>query len=322
MNSLRKLISFRSSNTLLVFIALIIIFSLFTPNRIFINVRNISALGKLFPDLGIITLGVGMLMICGEFDLSVGSVLPFCSFVFARLLFVGTSPWISFILAIGVGSALGYLNGLITVKTRMPSFITTLGTLWFWRGVLYVWSKMMPMSIRTYVPNNTPFQQAMAGNITPYFPIQVLWFATIAVILGIILHYHRFGNWIYATGDNRDAARAMGIKTDAVKIICFMIVGALCGFCACMQAVRLGSFAATQGVGFEFRAISACVVGGTSLRGGIGSMIGVILGSITIPIIDNGLILMRVPVFAISAFIGLATILFVLLNTYIERKMR
>ncbi len=322
MNSLRKITSFRSSNTLLVFIALIIIFSLFTPNRIFINVRNISALGKLFPDLGIIALGVGMLMICGEFDLSVGSILPFCSFVFAQLLFVGMSPLVSFLLSIVVGLALGFVNGFITVKTKMPSFITTLGTLWFWRGVLYVWSKMMPVSIRTYVPNNTPFQFAMAGNITPYFPIQVLWFGIFAVALGIILHYHRFGNWVYATGDNRDAARAMGIKTDLVKIICFMVVGALCGFSACMQAVRLGSFAATQGVGFEFRAISACVVGGVSLRGGIGSMIGIVLGAITIPIIDNGLILMRVPVFAISAFIGLATILFVLLNTYIERKMR
>mgnify|MGYP001416657658 CR=1 FL=1 len=79
MNSLRKILTFRSANTLWVFIALIFVFSLFTPNKIFINVRNISAIGKLFPDLGIITLGVGMLMICGEFDLSVASVLPFCS---------------------------------------------------------------------------------------------------------------------------------------------------------------------------------------------------------------------------------------------------
>jgi len=322
MNSLRKILTFRSSNTLWVFIALVVVFSLFTPNRIFINVRNISAIGKLFPDLGIITLGVGMLMVCGEFDLSVAAVLPFCSYVFARLLFIGTSPLISFIVAIITGMALGYLNGFITVKTRMPSFITTLGTLWFWRGILYVWSKMMPMSIRTYVPNNTPFQLAMAGNLTPFFPIQVLWFLIFAVILGIILHYHRFGNWVFATGDNRDAARAMGIKTDMVKIVCYVIVGALCGFCACMQAVRLGSFAATQGVNFEFKAVAACVVGGTSLRGGIGSMLGIVLGALIIPIIDNGLILMRVPVFAISAFIGLATILFVLLNTYIERKMR
>ncbi|MEI6157060.1 MAG: ABC transporter permease, partial [Atribacterota bacterium] len=281
-----------------------------------------AALGKLFPDLGIIALGIGVLMICGEFDLSVGSVLPFCSFIFAQQMIADFSPFVSFFVSLLVGAILGLINGIITVKTKMPSFITTLGTLMFWRGILYVWSKMMPMSIRTFVPSGSPFQKLMAGNLNAYIPVQVIWFAIFAVILSILLHFHRFGNWIYSTGDNRDAAHAMGIRTDLVKIICFMIVGVLCGFSACMQSVRLGSFAATQGVGFEFKAISACVIGGTSLRGGIGSMTGIFLGALTIPIIDNGLILMRVPVFAISAFIGLATILFVLLNNYIERKTR
>ncbi|MCX6090921.1 MAG: ABC transporter permease [Candidatus Atribacteria bacterium] len=322
MNQTRRFYSFRSSSTLVVFVTLVVVFSIFTPNHIFINERNIAALGKLFPDLGIIALGIGVLMICGEFDLSVGSVLPFCSFIFAQQMIADFSPFVSFFVSLLVGAILGLINGIITVKTKMPSFITTLGTLMFWRGILYVWSKMMPMSIRTFVPSGSPFQKLMAGNLNAYIPVQVIWFAIFAVILSILLHFHRFGNWIYSTGDNRDAAHAMGIRTDLVKIICFMIVGVLCGFSACMQSVRLGSFAATQGVGFEFKAISACVIGGTSLRGGIGSMTGIFLGALTIPIIDNGLILMRVPVFAISAFIGLATILFVLLNNYIERKTR
>jgi simple sugar transport system permease protein len=180
----------------------------------------------------------------------------------------------------------------------------------------------MPAGIRTFVPTGSTFERVFAGTIGPFFPVQALWFALFAVLLGTLLHYHRFGNWVFATGDNRDAARAMGINTDFVKMVCFVMVGVLCGFSACMQAVRIGSFAATQGIGFELRAIAACAVGGTSLRGGVGSMPGIVLGALTIPILDNGLVLLRVPVFGISAFIGIATILFVVLNSYAERKMR
>ncbi len=322
MEWIRNFLRYRASNTFLVFVGLVVFFSLLTPNFLFVDRRNIAALGKLFPDLGIVALGVGVLMICGEFDLSVSSVLPFCSYIFVRLLYRGVPPFWSFWVALGVGALLGLVNGLVTVKTKMPSFITTLGTMMFWRGVLYIWSKMMPAGIRNLIPAGSRFERAFAGTVGSFFPVQALWFTLFAVTLGILLHYHRFGNWIYATGDNRDAARAMGINTDLVKTVCFMIVGILCGFSACMQAVRIGSFAATQGIGFELRAIAACAVGGTSLRGGIGSMPGIVLGALTIPILDNGLILLRVPVFGISAFIGIATILFVVLNSYAERKMR
>jgi len=91
----------------------------------------------------------------------------------------------------------------------------------------------------------------------------------------VVLHFHKFGNWVYATGDNKEAARAMGINTDRVKTICFMIVGILCAFVGVMQLLRLGSFAATQGLGFELKAIAASVVGGTFLMGGVGSIAGV-----------------------------------------------
>ncbi len=322
---MERLIQFlrrRAASTFLVFVGLVLIFAFLSPRYVFVHSRNIAALGKLFPDLGIVTLGIGMLMICGEFDLSVASVLPFCAYIFARTLYAGLAPSWGLFFALLVGAALGWFNGFLTVKTRMPSFITTLGTLMFWRGVLYIWSKLMPLGIRQYIPSGSLFEKVLTGTVFGFFPVQSLWFTLFAILLGILLHYHRFGNWVYATGDNRDAARAMGINTDWVKTACFIIVGVLCGFSACMQSVRIGSFAATQGINFELRAIAACVVGGTSLRGEIGSMSGVVLGALTIPILDNGLVLLRVPVMGISAFIGLATILFVLLNTYVERRFR
>jgi simple sugar transport system permease protein len=138
-------------------------------------------------------------------------------------------------------------------------------------------------------------------------------------VLGIIVHFHRFGNWIFVTGDNKTAARAMGIETGKVKTICYMIVGILCSFMGMMQALRIESFAANQGIGFELKAIASAVVGGTALMGGMGSIPGIFLGTLTIQIIENGLILMGAPAFGINAFIGAGIILFAIFNIYITR---
>jgi ribose/xylose/arabinose/galactoside ABC-type transport system permease subunit len=153
----------------------------------------------------------------------------------------------------------------------------------------------------------------LTGQVGP-IPVQFLWYLGLAIVLGILLHLGRFGNWIFATGSNVDAARAMGVRVPFTKMTCFAILGALCAFAAVMQAARLGSFAATQGIGFDLRAIAAVVVGGVSLRGGVGNMLGIALGVFIIQIIDNGLILMQVPVFGINTFIGIAVILFVILS--------
>jgi len=320
MSYIRKFFSYRAANTLVVFVGLILIFSFFTPGHVFVNPRNITALSKLMPDLGIVALGIGMLMVCGEFDLSVSSVLPLCAFVFISLLKASVNPFFALLITLCAGAILGLLNGLITVKGHIPSFITTLGTMMFWRGILYVCSRMWPIGLRAYLPPGSLFERIFTGKIGGVVPVQMVWFIAFGVILGIILHSHRFGNWVYATGDNREAARAMGINTDRVKTICFMIVSVLCAFVGILQLLRMGTFTCTQGMGFELKAIAASVVGGTFLTGGIGSIMGIFLGAITIQMLENGLILMRVPVFGISAFIGLAIILFVILNTYIERK--
>jgi len=160
----------------------------------------------------------------------------------------------------------------------------------------------------------------LVGKVAGLVPMQMVWFVIFALVLGILLHHHKFGNWVYATGDNKMAARAMGIRTDRVKMTCFIIVGLLCAFVSVVQICRMETFTCTQGKGFELRAIAASVVGGTSLTGGIGTMAGIFLGALTIHVLENGLILMRVPVFGISLFIGLAIVLFVIVNTYIERR--
>ena len=316
---LLRFLSHKATFTFTVFALLILIFVLFTPRQRFISSENLGALAKLTPDLGIVAIGVGTLMICGEFDLSVGSIIPMASFTFVKLLEWGAPLALIPFLTLFIGSLLGFLNGLLVVKGRIPSFIATLGTMMFWRGVLYVSSRMMPIGTRAYLEPGTWLENILIGSIGGVFPVQTIWFLLFALILGLVVHYHRFGNWVFSTGDNETASRAMGVNTDSVKIICFMIVGLLCSFMSMLQALRIESFAATQGIGFELKAIASSVVGGTSLMGGIGSIPGILLGTLTIQILENGLILMGAPVFGINVFIGVGIVLFAILNQHIQR---
>ncbi len=314
-----KPITIYGLNTAITFIITFLIFSIFTPNNIFLDPRNLASMAKLTPDIGVVALGIGILMIAGEFDLSIASIIPFCSYIYTLLIMNGMDPLLAFILILPVGASFGLINGLLVVSTGLPSFIITLSTMLFWRGLLLGLSHVMPISILKYI-SDSAIKTVLVGQVGP-IPNQIIWFLIIAVILGLMLHLTKFGNWIYATGSNQEAARAMGINVRMVKTICYMIIGVLCAWTAVMQVVRLGSFFATQGIGFELKTIAAVVVGGTALTGGVGSMLGIVLGIFIIRIVENGLILMRVPVFCVELFIGVAVIIFVLLNAYVNRRM-
>jgi simple sugar transport system permease protein len=302
-----------------VFIIILIIFGIFSVDHSFFKRANLGAMGKLAPDLGIVSLGVGTLMICGEFDLSVASTVPTSAFIFVKLLGWGAPLIVMLFVTLFTGALIGFFNGLLVVNTKIPSFIVTLGTMLFWRGLLYAASRMSPIGIRAWLDFGTWIENMFVGSIGGVIPVQILWFVFFAIVLGILVHFHKFGNWIFVTGDNMTAARAMGIDTAKVKTICYMIAGVLCSFTGMMQALRIESFTANQGVGIELKAIASSVVGGTSLMGGIGSIPGIFLGTLTIHIIESGLILMGAPAFGISAFIGAGIILFAILNIYIER---
>jgi len=313
----KPFLSYRFSSIFLIFIGLVLLFTFFSRYR-FISGGNIEVLLALGSEFSIIALGVGILMICGEFDLSIGSILVFCSFVFVKLFEVGMNLFLAGFIVLIVGALLGLLNGLITVKGHIPSFIATLGMMMFWRGLTLLLSRGYQ---RPFDPEVWPFFcHLLTGEIGGVIPVQVVWFVVFGVILGMLLHFHKFGNWVYATGDNREAARAMGINTDRVKMTCFMIVGILCAFVAVMQIIRVSSFSSRAGDGWELKAIAASVVGGTALTGGRGIMIGIFLGALIISIIENGLVVLRIPYFWTYVVFGLVIIFSVLSSRYLERR--
>jgi simple sugar transport system permease protein len=313
-------VRFRNAGVLAILLLLVVGAAIVTPDHNFIRGANLQTLLSLGSEFGIIVLGVGVLMIAGEFDLSIGSVLAFCSLIFTLLIALPVNPFLAALVTLMCGSLIGTLNGLITVKAKVVSFIATLGAMLFWRGLTLMLSGG---TMRSALLDDHPFfVNLFTGKLGGIIPAQGIWFVFFALVLGLVLQKQRFGNWIYATGDNALAARAMAINTDWVKIVCFIIVASLVAFSAVIQTTRLSAFSSRVGTGWELRAVAAAVVGGTSLLGGRGSMLGIFLGALIIIVIENMVGLARLAYEWTFMVLGLVTLGAVLLDLFVERRVQ
>ncbi len=313
-----SLIRMRSLNVFFIFLILFLVFWFLSPGHRFASRENLDVFLAFGAEFNIIALAVGMLMISGEFDLSVGSILVFCSFTFLKLFDSGVHIVLAAILTLGIGTLIGLGHGYITVKTGIPSFITTLGAMMFWRGVTLFWSQgfQKPFESAEFPAFNSAFTGTVAGIV----PVQLLWFIGITLVIAFIMHYHKYGNRIFATGDNKLAAKAMGINTDRVKMACFAVVGLICSLSAILQIVRVGTFSSRAGDGWELKAIAASVVGGTALTGGIGSIVGIFWGALIISVIENGLVVMRIPYAWTFTVFGVVIVSSVIISNIIEQR--
>jgi simple sugar transport system permease protein len=285
-------------------------------NKQFLSSENLSIIIKTMPELGLVAIGMTMLIIAGEFDLSVGSTFALAPFIMAILNErAGVNQVAALAVCLAAGAAIGFINGAITTKIGIPSFITTLGTMMAWRGAVLLVSAGYPQSFQ----RDLPVARVFAGSFES-FPVQFFWFIGIAVVLWVILEYHRFGNWTYVTGGNKPAAIAMGIPVDLVKIINFSVLGALAALAGSIQVFRMGSAYSNAGQGLELSAIGATVIGGTLLTGGSGTMIGTVMGTVIIFSIENIIILMRAPAFWFRTFIGIIVIVAVTAHILIQGR--
>ena len=311
----KALLSRPEISALVMLVAVVAGFTLYAPQ--FASSGNVRVILFALPELGIVALGVGILMIAGEFDLSVGSV-----FALVPMLIViamgrwGVPPAIAILLGLALALAVGYVNGWITLAFGIPSFVTTLGMLFMARSLATVLSGGFPPPF----PANTPTGLFVAD--LGQFRASMLWYAGFAAILGVMLHFSNLGNWIFATGGQRQAADDMGIDTRRVKLFCFMLCSFLAGFAGMITTFRLKSALPALGEGLELQAIAAAVIGGTALTGGIGSVIGIIVGTCLIRAIDNGLVMARIDANWFRFAIGALTIVAVILNTTVRQRAR
>ena len=290
-------------------------FALYAPQ--FASSANTRVILFAVPELGIVALGVGILMIAGEFDLSVGSVFALVPMVIViGMGRFGLDPTLAITLGLASALLVGYVNGWITLTFGIPSFVTTLGMLFIVRSIATVLSGGFPPPF----PSDTPTGLFVAD--LGLFRSSMLWFVALILILAVMLHATNLGNWIYATGGQRQAADDMGIDTRRVKLFCFMLCSLVAGFAGMITTFRLRSALPSLGEGLELQAIAAAVIGGTALSGGIGSVVGFVIGTLLIRVIDNGLVMARIDANWFRFAIGALTILAVILNTTLRARAR
>ncbi len=289
----------------------------------FLSPTNLSNMFAFIPEFGIVALGMTLLLTAGVFDLSVGSVFGFSALIMYMLVNdTGIAPELALVIALASAVVIGLINGILVAKIGITSFLVTLGMALTVRGFgLYI-SEGFPEDT---LQGDSMLKSLLVGSLeigdlTIYAGL--IWFAILALLTWFLLDRSPRGNWITATGGNERSAIARGVNTANVKIGLFVLSAVLAGFAGIISATRIGSAYAISGTGYELEVIAMCVVGGTSLYGGRGTVIGTVIGVILLRSIRNGIIVIGVPGLAYTMFVGLIILVAVILQALVERRNR
>ncbi len=299
-------------------IALAVLFEIRSGGA-FLSADNLRGILGLLPEVGLVSIGVTILMIGGEFDLSVGSTFALTPMATSLLIIAGVPAFISVVLGLLIAAAIGFVNGFITLTFAIPSFITTLGMLFIVRSLTIVISGGFPPLLPDDLDTSVFTQFVGPGGL---FRASFVWFALIALAVSAMLSHSNLGNWIKATGGHLEAAGAMGVPARRVKLFCFVLCSILAGFGGVIQVFRLHSPLPSIGDGLELQAVAAAVIGGTALTGGIGTVLGAIVGALLIRVIDNGLVMSQVDANWFKFAVGALTIFAVVSNSWLRRAAR
>lgn len=329
-------------------LATIIIFALLPGAANLYSLQGSMTFLTLSAELGIIATAAALLIIAGEFDLSVGSMIGFAGVVIGLTVReLGFPLWGGIASAFAVAIVFGYMNGLIVVKTRLPSFIVTLASLFILRGLsIGITRAVTGRTQIPYILEDVPdpwtaglfnghlltgFFQWMAdqgwiaarSDGVPFvtgIPASIVWWVAITVVAGYVLTQTRYGNWIFATGGDQDVARNVGVPVGRVKISLFICTACAATLLATIQVMEAGSADTTRGLLKEFEAIIAAVIGGVLLTGGYGTVYGVLFGSLIFGLVQMGIFYTGIDTDWFKVFLGLVILAAVLVNTYIRTK--
>ncbi len=279
-------------------IVILVLAAVLSPVRnganVFLEPRNLLNIVRFASENGIIAIGVTLVILTGGIDLSVGAVLALCAVGAAAFMTqydLDTAPTVLLVLALG--GFVGVINGLVTTRFNIQSFITTLAMLGVARGVASLWSGgyAIPLAFGEGVGLAPPsFKAIFGGQVTLLgleIPVPVFYFLGVGLIASFLLRRTGFGRHVYAVGGNETAARLSGVNVDRVKVIVFAISGLLAGLAALLHAALVNQGSHIDGNGYELNAIAAVVIGGTSLAGGVGTVAGSMIGALTLSILDN-----------------------------------
>ena len=271
----------------LILIALLGLFIGLAPAT-FLSPRIYIAYMSTIPFTAMMALGMTPVIISGEIDLSFPAVMAAGGFVFSGLYLETASVGIALAAALFAGMTAGLINGLIVVKIGVPSIIATIGTQFFWRGATVLSSGGLAKSMEDI--REIPFYEILVGRISGVVPAQAVWTIIIALVLWLLLNRYPFGDNIRFTGDNQDAAKAMGIHTDRTRVSVFCLIGFLSSLTGVFLCMEMASWWPTQGEGYMLLVFASVFIGGTSVFGGKGTVYGSFIGVVIIGIIEAGII--------------------------------
>lgn len=305
----------KTREAIIAIIIIVIMIALASSTSTFLTLSNLTILARQISLVAIIAVGMTLVILIGGIDLSVGSVVSLTTVMTGILLSkMGFPIIISIVLAMAIGASVGFLNGLIISKAGVPPFVVTLGMMGVARGIALVITK--GASIGGFPKAFLVLGQGYLFGV----PYPVIFLVIIALTVHIILTKTTFGRQIYYIGSNEEAAILSGLQVDRIKILVFTICSFLASFEAVLETARMSTSLPAAGVGYELSAIGAVIIGGASLLGGEGTIIGTLLGATLLGLITNGLIMLGVSAYWQQVFSGSIIIVAVTLDMWRKRK--
>ncbi len=296
----------RDNIAVLALIIVVLFFSVSNSN--FLTFSNFANIGRQSAMITIMACGMTMIIVSANIDLSVASTLSFAAMISGIMVKATNSTIMALLVGLATGAVIGFINGILVTKGNIPSFLATLGMMGVVRGAAMLVTATKPVVVYT----ESYWHAFGDGKVFGFLPIAIFWTFIILVAMHILLTYTSLGRYIYATGGNKQAARFTGVKTDKTVIITFIIMGLLAAFAGIILSSRMHASRPGTGEGMELNVIAAVILGGTSLFGGKGTIIGSLVGALVIGSLNNGLIILGFSTHVQMLVRGLVIILAVL----------
>jgi len=301
--------------TIILLITEILIFSIVSPN--FLSAKNLETVLRNSTDLAVVAIGMTIVMVLGGIDISVGSAMGVVAIFVGWMLEANLNPIIIGLVAIICGTFIGFINGILVTKAKIPAIITTLGTSNILRALIFGmlgtmrgWLTGLPRVFSLFTKGH------FLGLPVPIFLLGIMY-----LLFWFFLTNVPIGRHIYAVGNSTEAAKLAGIPTDRITLMAFSILGSLVGFSALIYVGRLASVEITVGLDLPISAIAASVIGGTSVKGGKGSVVGTLAGVLFIAFMKNGIVLLGIPSLWERAVVGFLIVVSVLVDLIITRRL-
>jgi len=272
------------------------------------------------PFFAIVALPLTLVVITGEIDLSFPSIMSFGMLVFSFVLVNTGLIWVAFALCLLAGFLAGMFNGWIVTRFLVPSLVVTIGTQFFWRGVVQVITNGTGTSLLP--TRGTLFYEVFVGRLFGLIPMQMIWTVIIAILCWYFLNRHRFGAHVYLIGDNEESARLMGIQVAQRKRLVFAVTGLAAAFAGLIASLEVTYYWPTLGEGYLLNTLSSVFLGGTSVFGGTGTIYGTFIASFIVGAINAGIVAVGLSGFWTQLIYGLIVVLAVVVQTVLGKRLR